>query len=413
MTSFTEIGRCRICGNTDLLNVLSLGVQALTGVFPRRPDDPVTAGPLDLVRCNPGTGSCGLVQLAQTYRKDELYGMGYGYRSGLNPSMVRHLQSKVRAIEELVPLAEGDLVLDIGANDGTLLSSYAPGPDRVGIDPIGEKFRIHYPEQVDLVPSFFSAQAVRARLGDRKAKVITSIAMFYDLDDPIRFVEEVASCLDDDGIWVLEQSYLPSMVQANAYDTICHEHLEYYGLAQIQWITSRLGLRIVDVELNDVNGGSFSVTVAKQGARVPGNEAAVASLLAAEAPYAKQSVYDDFREAVLKQRRHLRAFFEERRATGESVYGLGASTKGNVILQFCGITADDVPAIGEVNEDKFGCVTPGTHIPIVPEEEVRSRRPDFLLVLPWHFEQFFLRKEEEFREAGGKLCFPLPTLHCH
>lgn len=412
MSGYKEISKCRVCGEGGLLPVLSLGTQALTGVFPRSPDEAVTAGPVDLVRCDGSKpGRCGLVQLRQSYDKKEMYGARYGYHSGLNPSMVRHLHGKVRKLLERVSLKKGDLVLDIGSNDSTLLQAYPKdGYGLVGIDPTGPQFKKYYPKHVELIPDFFSAALVRERFGERKAKIITSISMFYDLEAPLDFVKEVASVLADDGLWVLEQSYLPTMLEMNAYDTVCHEHLEYYGLSQIKWMTDRAGLEIVDVELNAVNGGSFSISVARKGSSQPRNAAAVDALLAREKELSGEAPYETFRRNVEAHKKAVRDFFAEAKRAGKRVAGYGASTKGNVILQHCGLTQADLPCIGEVNEDKFGCVTPGTHIPIVPEAEARAGKPDYLFVLPWHFKDFIVEKEAAFRAAGGRLVFALPAL---
>ncbi len=408
---YAEISRCRICGGAELLPVLSLGRQALTGVFPRSKDEKVTAGPVDLVRCAPGGGRCGLVQLRQSYRKEEMYGEGYGYHSGLNPSMVRHLHGKVAKILERVKLGKGDLVVDIGSNDSTLLKAYPKeGPVLVGIDPTGPNFQKYYPPHVALIPDFFSAKLLRERYPGRKAKIVTSISMFYDLEAPLSFVQEVAEVLADDGLWVLEQSYLPTMLDMTAYDTICHEHLEYYGLSQLKWMMDRAGLKIVDVELNDVNGGSFSVMAAKKSAPYGEGSARVRELLAEEKALETPEPFEAFRKRVLSHRAAVQQFFEKARAEKKTVFGYGASTKGNVILQFCGLTAADIPCIGEVNEDKFGAFTPGTGIPIVPEAQARAKKPDYLFVLPWHFRDFIVAKEAAYREAGGKLVFPLPRL---
>lgn len=411
MQAYTEVRACRICGNTALQPVLSLGVQALTGVFPRSPEVPVTRGPVDLVRCVGGPDHCGLVQLRQTYDKQEMYGGAYGYRSGLNPSMVAHLHATVAHLLERFPLRPGDLVLDIGSNDGTLLKAYGKGPRLLGIDPTGARFAHHYPDHISLIPDFFSARRVRNSVGPAKARIITSIAMFYDLDAPLDFVRQIRELLADDGVWLLEQSYLPAMFEAHAYDTICHEHVEYYGLRQIIWMARRAGLRVIDVRRHAVNGGSFAVEIVREESSHKSNEQAVAACLAAEQPYRDEAVYRDFSAAVMRHREAMQTFFAERRQAGELVLGLGASTKGNVILQFCGIGCEELPAIGEVNPDKFGCVTPGTHIPIVEEDALRARQPAVLLVLPWHFKPFFLKKEAAFLQAGGQLFFPLPTPH--
>jgi NDP-4-keto-2,6-dideoxyhexose 3-C-methyltransferase len=413
MASYVDVARCRVCGNEELLPLLSLGVQALTGVFPRSREEKVTAGPVDLVKCSERSGgkTCGLVQLRQSYSKTEMYGSRYGYHSGLNASMVRHLQGKVTEILKTVKLGAGDLVVDIGSNDATLLKAYpAAGATLVGVDPTGEQFRRFYPPGVQLIVDFFSAGLVSRRFPGRKAKIVTSIAMFYDLDAPMDFIAGVRDILADDGVWVLEQSYLPAMIEMNAYDTICHEHLEYYGARQMRWMMERSDLKIVAVERNAVNGGSFSLMVAKTSAPYPECSVELDALLRAEESYAGLEVYRAFAAAVAAHRAELQSFFARARSEGKIVMGYGASTKGNVILQYCGLTGKDIPLIGEVNADKFGSFTPGSLIPIAPEAEARAKKPDYLLVLPWHFRDFIVEKESAYLRAGGRLVFPLPKL---
>lgn len=400
------ISKCRICGNVQLEPILDLGVQKLTGVFPPAPDADLTEGPLILLKCV-GEDTCGLVQLDRSYDLTEMYGENYGYRSGLNRSMVEHLRAKAKRIQGHGLLQDGDLVLDIGSNDGTSLSFYdASRFTLVGIDPTAAKFRQHYAENIHVIPDFFSADLVRERFPGRKARVVTSFSMFYDLEDPLAFMHEVASILEDDGIWVFEQSYLPMMLARNSYDTVCHEHIEFYALAQIHWMAQRAGLVIGDVEFNDVNGGSFSVTVAKDdGTPLP---AAVAELLEQEARdgIASLDTYRSFAQRVDRLRAELVVFVDEARAAGKTVAALGASTKGNVLLQYCGFGSDSIVAVGEVNPDKYGCVTPGTWIPIVPQEEL-LHSADYLLVLPWHLRDFFVGSPQL---AQSTLVFPLPKL---
>lgn len=400
------IARCRICGGTELATVLSLGTQALTGVFPKTKTEPVSSGPLELVKCQAG---CGLVQLHHSYDLSELYGMNYGYRSGLNSSMVRHLQSKVGRILQADVLRSGDLVVDIGSNDGTTLAAYPSGRfDLVGFDPTGQKFAQFYPKGARLIPDFFSADILRRELPGRRAKVITSFSMFYDLEDPCAFMREIHACLDDEGVWVFEQSYLPAMLRTNSFDTVCHEHLEFYALKQICWMAERTGFKVLDVELNDTNGGSISVTAAKESSKRSGNPGLVQSLLDEETASGldELATWDGFRRRVEGAKRDLLQFLEEARRAGKRVCGLGASTKGNVLLQYFGIDTRLLEAIGEVNEDKFGAFTPGTLIPLVPEDEILASNPDFLLVLPWHFRDFFLRLP---KLRGRTLIFPLPS----
>lgn len=406
---YRRIAECRLCGSAHLGPVLDLGTQALTGIFPKSRSDVVPAGPLELAQCR----GCALVQLAHNYDLSQLYGETYGYRSGLNQSMVRHLRAKVERIASLVALAPGDLVLDIGANDSTLLQAY---PDRglelVGVDPSGPKFARFYPPHVRLIPEFFDAKLLAQRYPGRKAKVVTSIAMFYDLEQPQRFVDEVASVLAEDGIWVFEQSYLPAMLDTTSYDTVCHEHLEYYALAQVKRMLDTAGLKIVDLEFNDVNGGSFSVTAARRAAPYPEASEAVAAALADEERrrLGDPATYERFAEHTRAHKAALLALLERLKSEGRTVLGYGASTKGNVMIQYCGIDERLVPCIAEVNEDKFGAFTPGSRIPIVSEADARARKPDCFLVFPWHFRSSILERERQYLAAGGRLIFPLPYL---
>lgn len=406
---YQRISQCRICNNTQLVEVLDLGVQALTGVFPKTRTQPVTAGPLKLVKCSGDEDVCGLLQLQHTYDLGELYGDNYGYRSGLNASMVRHLHEKVRKILERVTLPDNALIIDIGANDSTTLQAYpALGCTLVGVDPTGAKFRSFYPAHIQLIPDFFSAATVQRHFGSRKAAVITSFSMFYDLEQPLNFMKEVAEVLDDQGLWVLEQSYMPTMLRRNSYDTVCHEHLEYYALKQIKWMADKVGLKIVDVEFNDINGGSFSLMVAKQGSHHV-ESPQVAQILDQEARDGLNTLrpYQEFAQRVSDSRTALRAFLDEAKQFGKSISALGASTKGNVLLQYCNITEADIARIGEVNPDKFEAFTPGTLLPIVSEDEILAMQPDYLLVLPWHFRSFLV---EQRRFVGRNLIFPLPQL---
>ena len=261
MEAYRELTACRATGSDHFVPVLNLGHQVLTGVFPRSAEDAVTRGPLELVWCP----DSGLLQLRHTYNSAEMYGDNYGYRSGLNQSMVEHLTSKVGYLERLIDLRSGDVVLDVGSNDGTTLKAFGTaGIHRIGIDPTGAKFKQYYSPETLLVPDFFSANAYRS-VSSRPARIITSIAMLYDLDSPVAFARQIDEVLAPDGIWHFEQSYMPSMLRMNSYDTICHEHLEYYALGPVKAMLEGSGLVLVDVQMNAVNGGSFAVTAAKPG----------------------------------------------------------------------------------------------------------------------------------------------------
>ena len=395
-------------GSRNLVPVLDLGEQALTGVFPRDPSLPETRSPIKLLWCP----DSGLLQLAHSYDLGELYGNNYGYRSGLNQSMVRHLTQKIHELERMSGLASGATVLDIGSNDATSLKAYqTAGLKRVGIDPTGEKFRQYYPEEITLVPAFFSAAAFR-RSGAAPASIVTSIAMFYDLEDPIGFAREIEQVLAPGGIWHFEQSYMPSMLRMTSYDTVCHEHLEYYSLTVVRQILDAAGMRILDVKMNAVNGGSFAVTAVRKADARGGSESVVGWLLDQEDRLGLDTPrpYRDFEERVYRHRTDLTRLLRTLAADGKKVLGYGASTKGNVLLQFCGITTDEVAAIAEVNTDKFGAFTPGTHIPIVSESEARAMKPDYFLVLPWHFKEGILQREAEFLADGGRMIFPFPEI---
>jgi hypothetical protein len=409
VSSYKQIEKCRVSNSENLVPVLNIGDQELTGVFPKSRDEQITRGPLELVWCP----ESGLLQLRHSYEASEMYGENYGYRSGLNQSMVDHLTSKVAYLQRLVDLKPRDTVLDIGSNDCTLLKAYTvPQLQRVGIDPTGKKFASYYPDDVQLVPDFFSAANYRST-GARPAKIITSIAMFYDLDDPISFGRQIEQCLADDGVWHFEQSYMPSMLRLNSYDTICHEHLEYYSLGVVKKILDAADLKIVDVIMNNINGGSFAVTAAKKAnSAIRSNDAVIDWLLEQEDRMGINTPkpYQEFEERVYRHRDDLVRLIRALRADGKTVLGYGASTKGNVVLQFCGFTTEDIPAIAEVNPEKFGRFTPGTHIPIISEAEAHKMNPDYFLVLPWHFKEGILRREKEYLNSGGKFIFPFPEI---
>ena len=390
------------------MTVLDLGEQTLTGVFPGSATEQVSSGPLELVWCT----SCTLLQLAHSYEPAEMYGDNYGYRSGLNRSMLLHIARKARGLEALVGLKPGDVVLDVGSNDGTLLGAYATSPvRRIGIDPTAARFADYYPSDAQIVPDFFSAPKFR-QVSDVPARIITSIAMFYDVEDPVAFARDIRDCLAPNGVWHFEQSYMPSMLRSTAYDTVCHEHIEYYSLATARRILDEAGLALIDVRFNRVNGGSFAVTAAHLDSRFAPSEVLIDWFVAQEERMGLNTPgpFRRFEERVFQHRTDLTQLVKTLRSAGASVMGYGASTKGNVLLQFCGFDSNDIEAIAEVNEDKFGRVTPGSVIPIVSEDEVRARRPDYLLVFPWHFRDGIVEREEEYLRSGGRLILPLPEI---
>ena len=406
---YRKIFKCRICGNKHLEKVLDLGMQMLTGIFPHDKKEAITTGPLCLVKCTGGDEVCGLLQLEHSYDLDEMYGENYGYRSGLNASMVTHLGNKIKKILDRTELSEGDLVIDIGSNDSTTLQAYpSSGLTLVGIDPTGIKFNKYYPPYIKLIPDFFSSSLVNKYFPGKKAKIITSFSMFYDLEDPVDFMQQIYDVLADEGVWVFEQSYMPTMLETNSYDTVCHEHLEFYALRQIKWMTDKVGFEIVDVEFNNINGGSFSVTVMKLGKELKVLPE-IQKILDAERNKKLDTLipYQEFAKRVAQAKNDLLTFISDSHAAGKTIAALGASTKGNVVLQYCGLTIEEIKYIGEINSEKLGCYTPGSWIPIISEDELLSREIDYLIVLPWHFKEFFTNSQK-FKKI--KLIFPLPKI---
>jgi len=408
MTAYTEIQSCRVSGETDLVTFLNLGNQKLTGVFPK-PNEEIGAGPLELV----WSPSSYLVQLKHTYEPTDMYGDNYGYLSSLNNSMIQHLVQKANYLTELANLKDGDVVVDIGSNDCTFLKALPVFTQRIGIDPTIKKFSHYYPEEISYVADFFSENAYRSVEKSKNAKLVTSISCFYDLDDPVSFVKDIHSILADDGLWHFEQAYLPSTLRSLSYDTGCHEHIEYYSMLSVENILNRAGMRIVDVTLNDINGGSFAVTACKaENTSIEENVAVINWLIEEEYRMGLHTVkpYFEFAQRTYEHRNSLVELVKSLRSEGKTIYGYGASTKGNVLLQWCGFTSDDIAAIGEVNPDKFGCVTPGTNIPIISEQEVKDMKPDYMIVLPWHFKNGIIQREKDYLNSGGKFIFPLPYI---
>lgn len=409
MNKCKKIEKCRVCDNSKLKTVLDLGEQELTGVFPKDKDTKLTQGPMQLVWCS----ECGLLQLAHSYDLDEMYGENYGYRSGLNQSMVKHLSDKIYQLERIYKPKDNDIVLDIGSNDATTLKAYkTEGLRKIGIDPTGKKFHQFYTNGIELVPDFFNAKNYRKIFGDEKAKIITSIAMFYDLESPVDFVKDIESVLSEDGVWHFEQSYMPSMLRLVSYDTVCHEHLEYYSLSVIKFILNKAGMKILDVQMNAINGGSFAVTAAKKSSKLKPNNAIINWLLEQEERMGLNTItpYNEFEKKVLRHKEDLKRLIDVLVDDGKTIMGYGASTKGNVVLQYCDLTNNKIQAIAEVNPDKFGAYTPKTLIPIMSEEEAKSLNPDYFLLLPWHFKTGILEREQDFLQKGGKMIIPFPEI---
>ena len=396
---------CRSCSSGNLESVLDLGIPYVSN-FPDIPDSTRWPRvPLDLLLCL----ECGLAQLRHTTPGEWLY-RRYWYKSGVSATMRAALADIARMASQFAGLQKGDSVLDIGCNDGTLLRSYtAEGIRRVGFEP-AENLACEAAAGTDrIVPDFFSAQPV---LGEQ-FRVITSIAMFYDLEDPNQFVADAASLLLEDGVWIIEMHYLPMVLKRNAFDAICHEHLEYYSLASLEPLLARHGLVVADVEQNEVNGGSLRAYVVHRDsptASLPARRDRVQAMRASEesAGLRRPGIYNEFRGRVRRIGTMLQDWLRRERAQGRPISAYGASTKGNTLLQVFGLDHTLIRSAAERNSDKWGKYTVGTWIPIVSEPEARAHAKNFL-VLPWHFLDEIMLREKDFLARGGKLIAPLPN----
>ncbi len=401
------IENCRLCESPELRKILELGDFSLSGVFPKMPKDSVLRGPLSLLICE----GCSLVQLSVSFPSHEMYGENYGYRSGLNASMVKHLAGVVDYANSLTIVKSNDTVLDIGSNDGTLLRHWGSKPgQKIGIDPTAKKFLEYYDEASTPVPDFFTSDSYFSA-AQEKARVVTSIAMLYDLEDPVSFCSQIEKVLDDEGVWVSEQSYMPWMVLTGAYDTICHEHIEYYSLTSINQMLAKSGLRCIDAEINDANGGSIRFAAVKVGSSKSAS-GTVDALLAWEQSLGilSPSFFEAFSSYVLDHGPRLNQILSGFVSEGFKVGALGASTKGSIVLQHASLDSSIVSFVGDVNPFKFGRYMVNSDIQIVQEDEALIRSADVLLVLPWHFKESFRRILKDFLADGGVIVWPLPDL---
>tara|TARA_R100000951_G_scaffold8773_1_gene7931 strand:- start:6661 stop:7902 length:1242 start_codon:yes stop_codon:yes gene_type:complete len=364
--------------------------------------------------------STGAVRLERVVDPNLMYGE-YWYRSGINSTMTEELQSIADDCYRSIDTNDGDIWLDIACNDGTLLKAVPPNLVKVGIDPADESYSYESMQIADLiVQDFFSANVYKkTKYGKQKAKIITIIAMFYDIENPLDFLKDVEEILDDEGLLVIQMSYTPLMLKQLAFDNVCHEHVYYYSLTSIQTLLNKAGLTVVDCQLNDVNGGSFRIYARKESAdptkfrTSPFRDVAkyrVDSLLALERENAVDTPapYEKFYKDILDLREQTVSYIKKAKAQGKTVWGYGASTKGNTLLQWFGLDNTLIDGIAERNPHKFGLKTVGSNIPIYSEEEMRKAKPDYLLILPWHFISEFKRREEKFLENGGKFIVPCP-----
>ncbi|MFH1894710.1 MAG: class I SAM-dependent methyltransferase [Patescibacteria group bacterium] len=401
---------CRVCGSKKIAPLISLGNLYISNFLKDRKTKSVGGQPLELVICDPDSGGCGLVQLKHNFSLSLLY-RNYWYRSGVNKSMTEALSDVVRKTEKILQPADGDYIIDIGSNDATLFCFYKnKNLNLVGFEPAKNLIsyaKKNYPSAC-YINDFFNFKTWQKKFGSKKAKIITAIAMFYDLNNPNEFVSDIVQCLDRKGVFVIQMSYLPSMLQQNAFDNICHEHLEYYSLTSLTNLLKGHNLEVFDVELNDVNGGSFRVYVQHKGLRPISIRVRRLEESEKKLKLSEKKVYQNFASRIFNLRRKICNFIKKETRAGRNVYVYGASTKGNTLLQFYNLNKNLIKAAADRNPDKWGKKTVGTLIPIISEEQARKEKPAYFLILPWHFLKEFVRRERNYLKAGGKFIVPLP-----
>jgi GDP-mannose 4,6-dehydratase len=405
MNTITE---CRVCKNTDLKDVIHLGDQYITSRFPVYGDFSTPKTQIDLCLCE----TCCLVQLKLIIDQNELYKHEYGYLSGISNTMRTHLKQYQEEVLTIVAnIKEGDTIIDIGSNDATTLKYYPSKYQRIGIDPTGSQFQKYYTDGVELIADYFTLANFQNKYGsDKRVKVVSSICMFYDLPDPIQFANDVYDILEDDGIWTCEQSYLLTMLRRNSIDTICHEHLEYYSLTTIKYIADKCNFKIINISFNESNGGSFRLYFAKKDSTKYTEIAeTIDAIIKEESEYGINDVktYFQFVKNCDREISLLKKCIDMIQTNDKTAYIYGASTKGNCLLQYADITEKDAKYAVERNENKVGKMT-NTGIEIISEATMREKPPDYLLVLPYHFRNEIIEREQEFLKNGGQFLFPFP-----
>lgn len=392
----TEITTCRVCGSEKLSELFSLGNLYLS-TFVERKGENIGKAPLALVWCD----NCTLVQLKHTAPQELMYSRQYWYRSGLNKVIIDDLKEITERAMKIVPLQEQDIVLDIGANDGTLLQFYPKTLQRIGCEPatnlVGE-LKKHADIVID---DFWDFEKQKQFFSEKKAKIITAIGMFYDMDDPGQFIRDAVKALDKNGIFITQLMTAKPMLEKNDVGNICHEHLEFYSYASLQWLFEKNGLEIFKVEENAINGGSL---------RLFARHFTQASISYPE--HITKKEYLDFAQRIQKNKEDCVRAVKELAQQGKKIYVYGASTKGNTILQYYGLDATLISGAAEIHPEKIGKYTVGTSIPIVHEQEAK-KNADYFLVLPFGFRENFIKREEQWLKKGGAFIFCTPQFEIY
>jgi len=400
---------CRVCNKGDLEPILSLGDQYVVN-FVESNNQNLIQAPLDLDLCNKADGGCGLLQLRHTVSANLLY-RKFWYKSGVNQSMKDALADITKNAEKFVLLNEGDIVVDIGANDGTLLRSYgAKNLSLVGFEPALNLIKDAKVGSALIINDFFNYNAFKKEYPNKKAEIITSIAMFYDLEEPNNFVDDIVKTLDDNGVWIIQMNYLISMLENNAFDNIVHEHLEYYSLSSLQNLLEKHNLEVFEVELNEINGGSIRTYIKHKSCKKYPISKKISEVLEYEKKIGLDGnePYQKFAERISNLRKKTYEFIKNEVSKEKIVYIYGASTRGNTLLQYYNLDNQLIKAAADRNSMKWGKEIAGTGIPIISEEQARNDNPDYFLVLPWYFIDEFKIRESEFLKKGGKMIVPLP-----
>lgn len=401
------MNKCRNCKSKRLLNLFSLGSLSFTGKFPSSKNTNIKKKQLGLVICS----NCSLVQLNKNFNLKYLYGPDYGYRTGINQTMTKHMNSIKEVLSRKTKLHSGDSVLDIASNDATLLNFYNKDIIKVGIDPLVNKYFKYYRKVNYKISDFFSANKILQKTKN-KFKIITALSVFYDAKDPNQFLNDVNKLLRKDGIFLLEQADLLSIIKFRMFDTICHEHLYSYSTKVIINIVSKNNLRVFDLRRNTINGGSTQYFICRKDSKYKNNYKYINQVLHEERKHNlenKKTFVEFFKrinEIKLKTKNYLNLIISR----NKKIHGYGASTKGNVLLQYFNINKKYIKFIADRNPRKYNHFTPGTKIKIISEKKSRKLLPDYYFVLPWHFKKEILKRESKIRKRGCKFIFPLPNL---
>ena len=398
--------KCNNCKSNKLKKVFSLGSLSFSGRFGKNKNENIPKDYLNLVVCS----SCNLVQLDRYFNPRYLYGIGYGYRTGINKTMTVHVEKTVKTAIKLTNVKPGNFVLDIASNDGTLLNSYPDSIKTVGIDPLINKYKKYYKKINFKVSSFFQKNKI-LNLKLEKFKVVTALSVFYDLRNPNKFLGDVRDILEKDGVFILEHADLYSIIKNNVFDTICHEHLSYFSSEVIINMVEKNGLRVFKHEFNNINGGSSRYYICHKISKYKIHKS-VRQVLKLEKKYkiAKKEILLKFFEKIKIECNKLSRLIKKIKQKNQSIHGYGASTKGNILLQFCKLGKDEIDFIAERNPLKYNLYTPGTKIKIISESKSRKMVPNFYLVLPWHFKKEILIREKNALDNKTNFIFPLPKL---